>query len=279
MGNLSSLQLLDVSENHFTGNIACGPLTNLISLEFLSLSNNLFKVPTSMQPFLNHSSLKFFSSENNRLVTKPAAFDNLIPKFQLVFFRLSSSPTSEALNVIPDFLYYQYDLRFIDLSHNNITGMFPSWLLKNNTRLEQLYLSDNSFVGTLQLQDHSYLNMTQLDISTNNMNGQIPKDICLIFPNIDTLRMAKNGFTGCIPSCLGNISSLLFLDLSNNQFSTVQLEQLTIPVLKLSNNSLGGQIPTSVFNSSTSQFLYLNGNNFWGQISDFQLYGWKELNV
>jgi Leucine-rich repeat (LRR) protein len=78
------------------------------------------------------------------------SFHDLIPKFQLVFFSLSK--TTEALNVeIPDFLYYQYDLRVLDLSHNNITGMFPSWLLKNNTRLEQLYLSDNSFVDALQL--------------------------------------------------------------------------------------------------------------------------------
>ncbi|KAI5560275.1 hypothetical protein BDE02_16G036700 [Populus trichocarpa] len=238
LGNLSSLQLLDVYENQFTGNIA--------------------SVPTSMKPFLNHSSLKFFSSENNRLVIEPAAFDNLIPKFQLVFFRLSSRPTSEALNVdIPDFLYYQYDLITLDLSHNNITGMFPSWLLKNNTRLEQLYMSENSFVGTLSLPDDSYPNMIELDISNNNMNGQIPKDICLIFPNLWTLRMAKNGFTGCIPSCLGNISSLSFLDLSNNQLSTVKLGQLTtLSFLNLSNNNLGG-------------------NNFWGQISDFPLYGWK----
>ncbi|KAG6780310.1 hypothetical protein POTOM_013164 [Populus tomentosa] len=106
LGNLSSLQLLDVSENQFTGNIASGPLSNLISLKFLSLSNNLFEVPISMKPFMNHSSLKFFSSENNILVREPAAFDNLIPKFQLVFFSLSK--TSEALNIeIPDFLYYQ----------------------------------------------------------------------------------------------------------------------------------------------------------------------------
>uniref|UniRef100_A0A2K2B0P1 FHA domain-containing protein n=1 Tax=Populus trichocarpa TaxID=3694 RepID=A0A2K2B0P1_POPTR len=281
LGNLSSLQLLDVSDNQFTGNIAFGPLTKLISLEFLSLSNNLFEVPISMKPFMNHSSLKFFSSENNRLVTESAAFDNLIPKFQLVFFRLSSSPTSEALNVeILDFLYYQYDLRTLDLSHNNIFGMFPSWLLKNNTRMEQLYLSENSFVGTLQLLDHPYPNMTELDISNNNINGQIPKDICLIFPNLWILRMADNGFTGYIPSCLGNFSSLSFLDLSNNQLSTVKLEQLTtIQVLKLSNNSLGGQIPTSVFNSSISQYLYLGGNYFWGQISDFPLYGWKVWSV
>jgi Leucine-rich repeat (LRR) protein len=275
LGNLSSLQLFDVSQNQFTGNIASGPLTNLISLEFLSLSNNLFEVPTSMKPFMNHSSLKIFSSENNSLVTEPVAFDNLIPKFQLIFFRLSK--TTEALNIeIPDFLYYQYDLRVLDLSQNNITGMFPSWLLKNNTRLESLYLNENSFVGTLQLQDHPHPNMAELYISNNNMNGQIPKDICLIFPNLHNLRMAKNGFTGCIPSCLGNISSLSVLDLSNNQLSTVKLEQLTtIWLLNLSNNNLGGQILTSVFNSSASRFLYLHGNNFWGQILDFPLYGQK----
>nr|XP_034909789.1 receptor-like protein 15 [Populus alba] len=228
-----------------------------------------------MKPFMNHSSLKFFSSENNRLVTELVAFDHLIPKFQLVFFSLSK--TTEALNVeIPNFLYYQYHLRFLDLSHNNITGMFPSWLLKNNTRLEQLFLSGNSIVGTLQLQDHPYPKMTELDISNNNMSGEIPKNICLIFPNLDSLRMAKNGFMGCIPSCLGNISSLEVLDLSNNQLSTVKLELLTtIWFLKLSNNNLGGQIPTSMFNSSTSEYLYLGDNNFWGQISDSPLNGWK----
>jgi Leucine-rich repeat (LRR) protein len=118
--------------------------------------------------------------------------------------------------------------------------------------------------------------MIELDISNNNLNGQIPKDICLIFPNLWSLRMAKNGFTGCIPFCLGNISSLRVLDLSNNQLSTVKLEQLpTIWFLKLSNNNLDGKIPTSVFNSSTLEYLYLGGNNFWGQISDFSFYGWN----
>jgi hypothetical protein len=94
-----------------------------------------------MKPFMNHSSLKFFSSENNRLVTEPMSFHDLISKFQLVLFRFYTySTTLEAVNVeIPNFLYHQYDLRVLDLSYNNIIGMFLSWLLKNNTRLEQLF--------------------------------------------------------------------------------------------------------------------------------------------
>ncbi|KAG5244644.1 LRR receptor serine/threonine-protein kinase [Salix suchowensis] len=272
LGNLSSLQLLDVSRNRFTGNIATGPLKNLISLEFLSLSNNHFELPLSFKSFSNHSKLKFFICDNCTLVEDRGGFRNFIPKFQLMVFSFSDS-TSKAINSdVPNFLYNQYDLRSLDLSSSNFSGMFPSWLLENNTRLEALYLRQNSFVGPLKLPNHPTPNMIFLDISNNNISGQVPRNICSVFPHLSILRMAMNGLTGSIPSCFGNMSSPpAFIDLSHNLLSIVKPEQLKrLRYVKLSNNNLGGQISSSIFNSSLLRYLYLDGNKFMGHVLDFQ---------
>ncbi|KAG6774925.1 hypothetical protein POTOM_018343 [Populus tomentosa] len=269
--NLSSLQLLDVSGNQFTGNIASGPLTNLISLKFLSLSNNHFEVPLSFKSFSNHSKLKFFMCDNITLVEDQAGFQNFLPKFQLMSFSLSYG-TSEALNAdVPTFLYNQYDLRTLDLSNNNFSGLFPSWLLENNTSLEALHLRQNSFVGPLELPNHPNPNLIIIDISNNNIHGQVPRNMCLVLPKLAVLRMAMNGLTGSIPSCFGNMSTVAVLDLSDNRLSKVKLEQLKRSwYVGLSNNNLGGQISPSIFNSSSLRYLYLDGNKFTGHVLDFQ---------
>uniref|UniRef100_A0A6N2KWT3 Leucine-rich repeat-containing N-terminal plant-type domain-containing protein n=1 Tax=Salix viminalis TaxID=40686 RepID=A0A6N2KWT3_SALVM len=272
LGNLSSLQVLDVSRNWFTGNIATGPLSNLTSLEFLSLSNNLFKLPLSFKSFSNHSKLKFFICDNCTLVEDRAGFRNFIPKLQLMVFSLLDS-TSKAINSnVPNFLYSQYDLRTLDLSNCNFSGVFPSWLLENNTRLEALYLRQNSFVGPLKLPNHPTPNMIFLDISNNNISGQVPRNICSVFPHLAQFMMAKNGLTGSIPSCFGNITyPPLFIDLSHNLLSIGKPEQLKRSwYVKLSNNNLGGQISPSIFNSSFLGYLYLDGNKFTGHVLDFQ---------
>uniref|UniRef100_A0A6N2KXI9 Leucine-rich repeat-containing N-terminal plant-type domain-containing protein n=1 Tax=Salix viminalis TaxID=40686 RepID=A0A6N2KXI9_SALVM len=283
LGNLSSLRHLDLSDNQFEGNIAFSHLSHLLQLEYLSISNNYFQVPISFGSFMNLSNLKLIECDNNELVPA-SSFQPSIPKFQLSSFSALSC-TSKLLNVgFPSFLRSQYDLDFVDLSHNKFFGeSFPSWLVENNTMLIHLYLRNTSFIGPLQLPQNPKPNLQTIDLSDNNMHGQIPRNTCLIFPRLLYFTMANNNLTGCIPPCFGNMSSLEYLDLSSNNMSCELLEHnlpkggSLLSYLKLSNNNFYGQLTPSVFNRSKLQYLLLDGNKFVGEVPGAFLLGESSL--
>jgi len=272
-GNLSSLQILDLSYNQLEGNIALSHLSHLTQLVYLSVSNNYFQVPISFGSFMNHSNLKFFECDNNELIAAPS-FQPLVPKFRLRVFSASNCTPKPLEAGFPNFLQSQYDLVFVDLSHNKFVGEpFPSWLFENNTKLNRLYLRDTSFIGPLQLPQHPTPNLQTVDMSGNSIHGQIARNICSIFPRLKNFMMANNSLTGCIPPCFGNMSSLEYLDLSNNHMSCELLEHNLPTVgsslwsLKLSNNNFKGRLPLSVFNMTSLEYLFLDGNKFAGQVS------------
>uniref|UniRef100_A0A6N2LCN2 RNA-polymerase II-associated protein 3-like C-terminal domain-containing protein n=1 Tax=Salix viminalis TaxID=40686 RepID=A0A6N2LCN2_SALVM len=269
LGNLSSLQLLDLSDNQFEGNIAFSHLSHLSQLEYLSISNNYFQVPISFVSFMNHSNLKFIECDNNELVPA-SSFQAPAPKLQLRFFSASSCISKLLSCEFPTFLHSQYDLVFVDLSHNKFVGEpFPSWLVENNTKLNQLYLRNTSFIGPLQLPQNPRPNLQTIDLSDNNIHGQIARNTCLIFPGLRNFMMANNNLIGCIPLCFGNMSSLDKLDLSNNHMSCELFEHnlpSSLGYLKLSNNNFKGLLPTSVFNRSRLHYLLLDGNKFVGEV-------------
>ncbi|XP_034896366.1 cuscuta receptor 1 isoform X1 [Populus alba] len=272
LGNLSSLQILDLSYNQLEGNIASGHLSHLTQLEFLSVSNNYFQVPISFGSFMNLSNLKFFECDNNELIATPS-FQPLVPKFQLRVFSASNC-TPKPLEGFPNFLQSQHDLVFVDLSHNKFVGEpFPSWLFENNTKLNRLYLRDTSSIGgPLQLPQHPTPNLQTVDMSGNSIHGQVPRNICSIFPRLKNFMMANNSLTGCIPPCFGNMSSLEYLDLSNNHMSCELLEHnlptvgSSLLFLKLSNNNFSGRLPPSVFNMTSLLYLLLDRNTFVGEV-------------
>ncbi|TYI91991.1 hypothetical protein E1A91_D02G034900v1, partial [Gossypium mustelinum] len=246
--NLTSLRELDISNNRFSGNLT--PLASLTSLRAISLSSNHFQIPNSFVPLANFPNLEVLLADENKLEMEPS-FHTLVPKFQLKFISLSKCRTSQQLSLeLPTFLYYQNDLRFVDLSQNNFSGTVPFWLFENNTKLEDLILKGNSFTGPLTL------------LSTPNSN-------------VSSIDMSDNKIQGNIPPCLSVMKNLSMLDLSNNQLAGKVPQELvrksSLFLLRLSNNNLNGNVVPVILNANGLQKLYLDGNNFSGEMTNFDV--------
>ncbi|RQP03050.1 hypothetical protein POPTR_018G120800v4 [Populus trichocarpa] len=265
--NLTNLQALDISFNHFTGNISLSLIGSLTSIRDLKLSDNHFQIPISLGPFFNLSNLKNLNGDRNELYESTELVHNLIPRFQLQGLSLACTGSSWTF---PKFLYYQHDLQFVDLSHIKMTGEFPRWLLQNNTKLEELYLVNNSLSGSFHLANHSLVSwLSHLDISRNRIHNEIPTEIGAYFPRLVFLNLSRNDFSGSIPSSISNMSLLEVLDLSNNGLSGNIPEQLvegclSLGVLVLSNNYLKGQFFWKKFNLTYLTELILKGNQLTG---------------
>ncbi|KAK1578748.1 hypothetical protein Q3G72_032870 [Acer saccharum] len=267
--NLTSLRVLDISSNRLLGKISSSPLTALTSLEDFIFYDNHFQIPTSLEPFFNLSKLKNIDIENSEIYAETMSLSHsLVPKFQLNSLKLSCCGDGGTL---PMFLYYQHELREVDLSHINLSGEFPNWLLENNTKLKTLYLVNNSLSGSFQLPIHSHKSLKTLDVSNNIIHGHIPIEIGTYLPSLIFVNMSSNALNGSIPSSFGDMSSLEGLDLSNNQLSGEIPEHIatacfSLQVLILSNNNLHGRIFSTAFNLADLTQLQLDGNNFTGGI-------------
>ncbi|XP_058071106.1 receptor-like protein 15 [Magnolia sinica] len=286
LSNLSSLQLLDLSENRLSGQISSSLFSSLTMIRFLSLSYNRFEGSLSFSSFANLSKLEFVGLSvldglfpGVDVITYPNQLEvetestPWVPKFQLKVLHLSNCKINKLTGTIPSFLSSQYDLIALDLSHNNMKGNFPSWLLENNKRLGLLDLGSNSLAGPFHLPPHSNkMNAYYLDVSSNHIYGQLPENIGFSLPNLLHLNMSTNALHGTFPLSMGNMSELYSLDLSRNNFSGEIPEQLamgciSLMILKLSNNRLQGPVFPTHSNLTQLRYLYLDGNGFTGEIS------------
>ena len=190
LNNLTSLRLLDLSSNLFFGNLSSPLLPNLTSLEYIDLNYNHFEGSFSFSSFANHSNLQVvkLGRNNNKFEVETEYPVGWVPLFQLKALVLSNC---KLIGDLPGFLRHQLRLTVVDLSHNNLTGSFPIWLLENNTRLGSLVLRNNSLMGQLlPLRPNSRI--TLLDILDNRLDGELQQNVANMIPNIEFLNLSNN---------------------------------------------------------------------------------------
>jgi Leucine-rich repeat (LRR) protein len=248
LNNMTNLRLLDISSNQFAGNISSSLIAIPISLGYIDLSYNLFEGLFSFSLLANHSKLEviILDGGNNKLEVETENSADWDPSFQLKVLVLRNCNLNKLIGNIPKFLFHQSKLERIDLSHNNLTGSFPIWLLENNTGLRELNCRNNSFFGKFHLPQDRYESILSIDVSDNQLDGQLQENFGKSVPYLQYLNLSQNHFEGYLPSSIGNMSNLEVLDLSSNNFSGELTAELlanctSLEILKVCYNRFNGE--------------------------------------
>ncbi|KAK9162003.1 hypothetical protein Syun_002905 [Stephania yunnanensis] len=211
MLNLSSLSLLDLSDNDITH--FPQQMFHLPNLKVLDLSHNPH-LTGSLPEFPPGTALQqLFLAFTNYAGRIPHSIGNLK---QLSEFTVRNCSFSGPL---PDSFGNLGKLALLDLSRNNFEGEIPFSFFKLS-RLEALYMSSNKLSGPIPSSYANYdlPNLTYLHLSNNQLNGTIPPSLFTL-PSLQELYLDQNKFIGILDdeAFPNSISSpLTMLDLSYN---------------------------------------------------------------
>ncbi|KAJ0080801.1 hypothetical protein Patl1_10158 [Pistacia atlantica] len=255
LGNLSALQVLDLTLNFFSGKI--GNLSNLQNL--LLFENSIGgKIPPELDRCQKLLSLELYSNQFTGSI--PSELGNLVSleKLRVYDNRLNST--------IPLSLFQLKSLTRLGLSENELTGTVPHEIGSLRS-LQVLTLHSNKFSGEIPSSITNLTNLTYLSMSFNTLTGELPSNIGLLY-NLKNLTMNNNLLEGSIPVSITNCTHLEVIGLAFNRItgkipnSLGQLRNLTF--LSLGANRMSGELPDDLFNCSNLQTLSLSENNFSG---------------
>eukprot|EP01018_Ginkgo_biloba_P031166 Gb_20860 [translate_table: standard] len=203
-GRLQYLQSLRFQENKLNGSLPLS-ITNCSQLQVLDLGNNAF-IGTIPSWIGNFSQLQI-------LIMKFNSFEGRIP---LEIGRLSQ-------------------LRVLDISSNYISGSIPKSILHltgMTTPLQDGVVLQEYFfilIGLLDATGYSDSYRDSLELTTKDQDLHYP----YILSTLTCIDLSKNLLTGHVPTDIGKLKGLMFLNLSMNQLSgPIPLELCGDPLTK-----------------------------------------------
>ncbi|KAL7241981.1 hypothetical protein ACSBR1_014539 [Camellia fascicularis] len=274
IGNCTLLSVFYIEENNLTGLIPeeMDKLPNVRELA-LSANNLMGAIPTSI---FNISSLQLMSLAGNNLSS------NLPSSIGLWLANLTSLHLggNNLIGIIPESISNASKLTSLDLGSNAFTGSIPKSL--GNLRLLQfLRLARNNLASGSSSSSPELSFLTSLAnckdlkvlwIDYNPLDGILPITIGNLSTSLENMDADSYGIKGNIPSEIGNISNLAFLNLQQNGLTGFILSTIKVlgklQILYLSNNRLQGSIPDDICQLKNMGDLRLNQNELFGLIPE-----------
>ena len=261
LGNLTSLQILDLCGNELSGAIpaALGDLTNLQILELYDTDLS-GAIPAALGDLTNLRILYLWGNGLSGAI--PAELGNLTSLQELYLWG------NELSGAIPAALGDLTNLRILHLYDNGLSGAIPAEL-GNLTNLQELYLWTNELSGAIPAELGNLTSLQELYLWGNELSGTIPAELGNL-TNLQILHLYGNELSGAIPAALGDLTNLQELHLWINELSgaiPAELGSLTnLQKLELHYNNLSGAIPAELGALTSLQRLYLHDNELSGTI-------------
>ena len=181
---------------------------------------------------------------------------------------------------IPPAIWKLKELEILNLNENLFTDQKLPSDLGHLTNLKELLFADSHIKGTIPFEIGALTNLKNLEIYDNELSGTLPSsfkmlrqmkridmlnntiegtlDWILDMPEIEVLNVRDNKFHGRIPSKIGDLKMLAWVDLSGNMFTgeipSSFADILNLRNLRLGNNRLQPPIPPRL-----CQNLQING--------------------
>ncbi|XP_058076492.1 receptor-like protein EIX1 [Magnolia sinica] len=278
LGSMKELRHLNLSHARFSGRIPhqLGNLSKLISLKLSSFPDHTLTAK-NLWWLRSLTSLKYLDMSYVNLSMASHDWVHVMNKYpSLVELRLFGcdlsyiSPTLASVNFT--------SLRILDLNFNNFNSRIPKWIA-NISSLVSLNLWDNKFDGPVPYQFSQLPNLEELKLG-DSLSANFSQLLEGRWSRIKLLYLSLSNMYGGIPNSIGNIASLVDLELVFNENTRGSIPRAISPIpaalgglsslemLYLPENQLNGTIPTNLGQLSNLSWLHLSSNSLTGNVSE-----------